>query len=151
FYRPLTDAPKAHSRIIWDACWAADASFFATASRDKTVKLWHPSPSSSGSTTWTNASTLKFAEAATSIASTRLAGGKHAVAVGLENGEIRLFTRAAEGGEWEEKVVLDSSVAHVLAVTSLSFCPPAKTLPPGVVRLVSGSEDHSVRIFDIEL
>jgi len=43
------------------------------------------------------------------------------------------------------------SISHVLAVTTLSFC-PKKELPQGVVaRLASGSEDRSVRIFDIRL
>ncbi|GAA6028373.1 hypothetical protein JCM8097_007000 [Rhodosporidiobolus ruineniae] len=153
FYRPFADAPKAHARIVWDACWAADASFFATASRDKTVKLWAPTPSTSGdgATSFPCIATLKFAEAATSVAATQL-DGAHVLAVGLENGEVRVFV-AQKGGEadWEEKVVLDSSLAHVLAVTTLSFCPPVKQLSPGIVRLASGSEDHSVRVYDVEV
>ena len=32
-------ASKSHARIVWDACWAGDDEFFATASRDKTVSL----------------------------------------------------------------------------------------------------------------
>lgn len=36
-YRRVANA-KSHARIIWDACWGGDASFFATASRDKTVR-----------------------------------------------------------------------------------------------------------------
>ena len=31
---------KAHARIIWGAAWTPDGSFFATCSRDSTIKLW---------------------------------------------------------------------------------------------------------------
>lgn len=36
-YEAVASAPKAHSRMIWDACWCGSSSLFATASRDKTV------------------------------------------------------------------------------------------------------------------
>jgi len=40
-YRSSAVGSKAHARIIWDACWSTDIeeeeSWFATASRDKTV------------------------------------------------------------------------------------------------------------------
>ncbi|GAA6000085.1 hypothetical protein JCM10207_006046 [Rhodosporidiobolus poonsookiae] len=149
FYRPLADA-KPHARIIWDACWAADASFFATASRDKTVKIWSLAPSPADSSSWTCAATLKFPEAATSVAAT-VWNERHVLAVGLENGEVRMYTAAQGGlGTWEERVVLDSTIAHVLTVSSLAFC-PKKDLPAGIVRLASGSEDRSVRVFDLSL
>jgi elongator complex protein 2 len=31
---------KAHARIIWNCCWTPDDSYFITASRDKSVKVW---------------------------------------------------------------------------------------------------------------
>ncbi|KAK7695632.1 hypothetical protein QCA50_000268 [Cerrena zonata] len=34
-------ADKSHARIIWDCAWANEGDIFATASRDKTVKVWH--------------------------------------------------------------------------------------------------------------
>uniref|UniRef100_A0A0K3CCY1 Elongator complex protein 2 n=1 Tax=Rhodotorula toruloides TaxID=5286 RepID=A0A0K3CCY1_RHOTO len=68
FYRPAGDA-KPHARIVWDACWASDSSFFATASRDKTVKVWAQREAS-----WSCAATLRFDEAATSVAATFLPG-----------------------------------------------------------------------------
>jgi WD40 repeat protein len=30
---------KSHTRIIWDCAWAPDGTVFATASRDKTVRV----------------------------------------------------------------------------------------------------------------
>jgi len=76
----------------------------------------------------------------------------HLLAVGLENGSIHLFT-APVGGDlaiWTPWVILGSDLAHVLTVSSLDFC-PAKGVPAGVVRLASGSEDKSARVFDLPL
>ncbi|GAA5950694.1 hypothetical protein JCM21900_000482 [Sporobolomyces salmonicolor] len=145
-YRPIASS-KSHARIIWDACWAADDSFFVTASRDKTAKIWTQHES-----TWICAATLKFDEAATSVAVTSVASKQlHLVAVGLENGQIHLFTApGSDVSTWTPLLVLDSSIAHVLAVSTLSFC-PKKDLGERTVRLASGSEDRSVRIFDVSL
>ncbi|BGP40443.1 Elongator subunit elp2 [Rhodotorula kratochvilovae] len=144
-YLPIASA-RSHARIIWDAAWASDASFFATASRDKTVKVWVREE-----TSWTAVATLKFDEAATSVASTYVPEKRiHVLAVGVENGEIRLFSAAPDSlASWTPLSVLDSSVAHVLAVTTLSFCP--RRPAPSTLRLASGSDDHTVRIFDIEV
>ncbi|GAA6050328.1 hypothetical protein JCM3770_002965 [Rhodotorula araucariae] len=144
-YSPAANA-KSHARIIWDAAWASDASFFATASRDKTVKVWvREEPS------WTAAATLKFDEAATSVAASFVPEKRiHVLAVGLENGEIRLFSATHDSfASWTPIAVLDSNVAHVLAVTTLAFCP--RRPAPSVLRLASGSDDHTVRIFDVDV
>jgi WD40 repeat protein len=145
------------------------------------VKIWTPSLSpSTNETTFSCSATLKFSEAATAVAATQLPStGEHVLAVGLENGEIRVFVGG--GGEWEEKRVLDqsfvsflsflssvffpssetaltfssllaNSIAHVLTVSTLAFSPiSAPAAGERTVRLASGSEDHSVRVFDIEL
>lgn len=41
-YRFYGRNSKAHSRIIWKCSWSIDSKFFATASRDKTLKIWTP-------------------------------------------------------------------------------------------------------------
>ncbi|GAA6001452.1 Elongator subunit ELP2 [Rhodotorula paludigena] len=145
FYRPVAHA-KSHARIIWDAAWGQDASFFATASRDKTVKVWTRNEEA-----WAPAATLKFDEAATSVASAYVdAKQLHVLAVGLENGEIRLFTSPPQDlATWTPQTVLGSDVAHVLAVTTLSFS--SKRPSPSSLRLASGSEDQTVRIFDLSV
>lgn len=33
---------KVHSRIIWDCAWTHEGDLFATASRDKTVRMYAP-------------------------------------------------------------------------------------------------------------
>ncbi|SGY21675.1 BQ5605_C016g08263 [Microbotryum silenes-dioicae] len=142
-YCPHKAGVKAHARIIWDACFSHDAETFFTASRDKSVKVWSTS-------TWQEVETIKFEEAATAVACTRN-GGKHVLAVGLENGEIRVFVKAIEPVEgWKEVVVLGPEIAHVQTVTSLSFC-PKKMEDASTVRLASGSEDRSVRIIDVAI
>ncbi|SCZ88370.1 BZ3500_MvSof-1268-A1-R1_Chr2-1g04366 [Microbotryum saponariae] len=142
-YRPHKAGVKAHARIIWDACFSPDAETFFTASRDKSVKVWSTS-------TWHEIETIKFEEAATAVACTRN-GGKDVLAVGLENGEIRVFVKPIERVEgWKEVVVLGPEIAHVQTVTSLSFC-PKKMEDALTVRLASGSEDRSVRIIDVSI
>lgn len=40
----LPDAKTAHTRIVWDGAWADDGMHFATASRDRSVKVWRLAP-----------------------------------------------------------------------------------------------------------
>ncbi|KAK4054542.1 Elongator subunit elp2 [Microbotryomycetes sp. JL201] len=147
----LVESNKNHARIIWDVCWAKDDSFFATASRDKTVKVWSIKSSTSNGKVSCSA-TISLNEAATSIACTR-AGDQHVLAVGLENGQIRLLSAVvgSDRGQWSDVATLDAHIAHVRTVTALDFCPTQDDVASGTVRLASASEDRSVRIYDITL
>ena len=80
--------PKGHSRMILDACWAPleAGRTFATASRDRTVKMW--------SICATGIECTRTLEAASSITavdiSSRLSQQDMVVAIGTETGNITL-------------------------------------------------------------
>ncbi|KAL5530306.1 ELP2_1 [Sanghuangporus sanghuang] len=59
---------KSHARIIWDCTWARENDIFVTASRDKTVKIWHVHDLSSKKQVPRH--TIKLKEAATAVALT---------------------------------------------------------------------------------
>ena len=92
---------------------------------------------------------------------------RHLLAVGLENGQIHLFTAPLDNlSTFSPFLVLDPSyvsrdlatdtvadrqeyrIAHALTVTSLAFCPKVEL---GKIRLASGSDDRNVRIVDISI
>ena len=53
---------KAHARIIWDVSWSHDGNMFATASRDKMIKIWTCQDSK-----WICSLTIKCDESVTAI------------------------------------------------------------------------------------
>lgn len=61
-YTPVA-ADKSHGRIIWDCAWSTEGDVFATASRDKTVKIW-----SRDNGTWTAVVIIKTQQPATAVA-----------------------------------------------------------------------------------
>jgi WD40 repeat protein len=71
---------KAHARIINDACWWTGG--FATASRDKTVKLW--------TTDGECKETIKLDEGATAVDAVSY-NGRDILAIGLESGTIVVY------------------------------------------------------------
>ncbi|KDQ64832.1 hypothetical protein JAAARDRAFT_28474 [Jaapia argillacea MUCL 33604] len=139
-YVPVA-AEKSHSRIIWDCAWASCDKTFATASRDKTVKIWRPKGGSTSK--WTAVATIKTKEAATAIAfkSIRSEGDSRlSLAVGLETGEILVYSNTS-GSEWKLEVGLGHRIAHVDQIHHLAWRPTA-----GIQQLASCSEDGTLKI-----
>lgn len=99
-YEKAASGQKAHARIIWDCCWADDGSFFATASRDKQVKIW--SIQGGDSSTWHCTSTLSFADATTALAT--IQADQQLLAVGTESGTISIF--GLQNTRWSELMVM---------------------------------------------
>jgi len=86
--------------MVLDCCWSPDGSFFATASRDKSVKFWKQNPNSE----WTAAGTIKMNESVTAAEMTSTPEGP-LLAVGTESGAISLYTIEAEGDSLAAKLV----------------------------------------------
>ena len=99
-FEPLARDERAHARMVLDCCWSPDGSFFATASRDKSVKFWKQNPNSE----WTAAGTIKMNESVTAAEMTSTPEGP-LLAVGTESGAISLYTIEAEGDSLAAKLV----------------------------------------------
>jgi elongator complex protein 2 len=86
--------------MVLDCCWSPDGSFFATASRDKSVKLWKQNPNQE----WAAVCTLKMTESATAVDITSTSNGP-LLAIGTESGAVSLHTVDVKEGVLETKLV----------------------------------------------
>ncbi|GJE84599.1 WD40 repeat-like protein [Phanerochaete sordida] len=148
-YAPVA-ADKAHARIIWDCAWAAEGDVFATASRDKTVKIWSPA-SLAAQTKPAPQATLALPEAATAVAFAPVdADQRRRLAVGLESGEIVVYSSAVHApAEWRVDCTVPSQLAHVGQVHRVAWRPQE----PGarVRQLASCSEDGTLKVLDVHI
>ena len=144
---------KAHARILWGIAWSSNSALFATASRDCTVKLWHPKHCA-GAGSKALASLPIFPSAVTALA---MAQGDrsecHLLAVGLETGVISLWSVPAATNTmtcfWQAPVHLQ----HGAAVRRLAFqeLDQRTDSDTRTQHLASCSDDHTVRVFSVRL
>ncbi|KAI5965720.1 ELP2 [Candida pseudojiufengensis] len=130
---------KAHSRIIWDCSWISNDAF-VTVSRDKQIKLWRIN---GGKVELV--SSLKLNDAITSVTSFK---GKlfdtKIVAVGLENGDISVYT--IQNDEFKHAISFDQSITPADRIEKISF---SNKIVDNKLQLGVGSRDTSVRIYSI--
>ncbi|KAI0939553.1 hypothetical protein AcV5_000934 [Taiwanofungus camphoratus] len=142
-------ADKTHSRIIWDCAWAHEGDIFATASRDKTVRIWHPT-NTEGPKKWTSVSTIRTAEAATAVAfapSDR--ANRRRLAIGLESGEIQIYScLQTSSSEWSLDLTIDFRTAHVDQIHRLMWRP---TTDNTTMQLASCSEDSTLKVLTVHI
>ncbi|KZT62360.1 WD40 repeat-like protein [Calocera cornea HHB12733] len=145
-FQPVA-SEKAHARIIWDCAWGTDDALFATAARDKTVKIWRRDVAS-----WKATSTVKLGESATAVDLLSISETSHLVlAVGLETGQIEFYIADRSGEKWKKVRVVDSDLAHVHEIHRLRWSPAQPAPGSNMYQLASCSEDGSLRIFTIKL
>ncbi|KAI6003932.1 WD40-repeat-containing domain protein [Pisolithus albus] len=137
---------KSHARIIWDCNWSSEGDIFATASRDKTVKIWAPSATSDR---WPALATLKFREAATAIAFCFLDDLRRLLAVGLETGEIFIYSGLKSSPDkWDLAYVIGRGTAHVDHIHRLAWC---ATKHAQIKQLASCSEDGTLKVMTVQM
>jgi elongator complex protein 2 len=123
-YKLAQANPKGHTRMILDAAWAPavgdDTKLFATAGRDKLVKVW-VKKGGEGSFELAKAVTLEHPVTALDFVPERTQEGLLLLAVGTEAGKVLVLALKVEGGDVE--------VASTLAVR------PGLCLPKAVLQL----------------
>jgi len=138
-------ADKTHSRIIWDCAWAQEGDVFATASRDKTVRIWC---SEGDGRKWTSAAILKTPEAATAVAFTPRENTKRLLAVGTETGEITIYSNDSTSiSDWQLESMIDHSLIPIDRIYRLAWRPIKQGIQN---QLACCSEDGTIRILIVQ-
>ncbi|KAJ2655258.1 Elongator subunit elp2 [Coemansia sp. RSA 1200] len=164
-YRLVRRQQKAHTRIIWDAAWAPNARFFATASRDKTVKLWPTSLADEPSAP-AKPVALAFPEPVTAIdfLPALLTGAaddshRYVLAAALESGRVFVLEGAGRSDgagvptAWTPTEV-PRAETHAAMVQRLAWRPRPERGRRSSQRswqLASASDDQTVRIVTVDL
>ena len=154
---------KAHARIIWGASWTWDSRFFATASRDGTVKVWSMKGLSSTSkpvtviTLGQKITAIAFAhhDDAAGTAEEALSS-QYKLALGLETGTLSV---------WQIQHTTDEVLSSCCWQSALatSHCAPVRKLcwqtntakridrhpQHSQTRLATCADDHCIRIFNL--
>ncbi|KAI3612590.1 rna polymerase ii elongator [Moniliophthora roreri] len=138
-YASVASEAKAHGRIIWDCAWSPEGDVFATASRDKTVKIWGQDFPEK----WSLRSTIKCPEAATAVDFTAHVGDQRLLAVGLETGDILIYVSTLITS-WEAR---GSVKAHNAHITRIKWRPQTENEPQ---ILASCSEDGTLRVLTVQ-
>jgi len=144
-----TSNPKGHSRMILGAAWAPAATepVFATAGRDKSVKIWQKSED-----TFVCKTTVALTSAVSAIAFLPSPYKTFFIlAAGEDNGAISIHRIASDSLEAQHVVTIDQLIAPSRAITQLSWRPVPIADADSYDRfeLAVASEDTSTRIYGI--
>ncbi|KAH9951818.1 WD40 repeat-like protein [Amylocystis lapponica] len=144
-YVPVT-GDKSHSRIIWDCAWAPEGDIFATASRDKTVRIWHSADTGKPGD-WLAVTTIKTSDAATAVAfAPSEFDSRRRLAIGLESGHVLIYSSHSNISEWRLDLTVDSRTAHVDQIHHLIWRPYSSN---ATMQLASCSEDSTLKVLTV--
>ncbi|PWY83048.1 6PF2K-domain-containing protein [Aspergillus heteromorphus CBS 117.55] len=141
----LTSNPKGHSRMILHATWAPTPAtpIFATAGRDKSVKLWQKVEDS-----FECKCTIPLKTPVTALSFLpRVYNGSFYLAAGEESGAISVHQIVVESLETSHLVSVDKLTSPSKAITQLSWRPVLEETASGFALAVA-SEDTSTRIYN---
>ncbi|KAI9850116.1 MAG: hypothetical protein M1838_006050 [Thelocarpon superellum] len=162
-YGPVFSQSKGHSRMVLDASWAPAPCprVFATASRDKTAKIWAFPANSPGEEVQCK-TTISAGCPVTSLAFFPHALGERLLLVlGLEDGTVQLVILARDSLAIQDSFTLDKRIGPSRSVTQVAWRPGSKSFDgvdasesDGTTtshQLAVVSEDTSVRIYTVRL
>lgn len=141
--------PKGHSRMILGAAWASTTTerIFATAGRDKSVKIWQKADDAFACKT-----TIALTSAVSAVAFLPTPYKNNFIlAAGEDSGAVSIHRIATDTLEAQHIVTIDPLIAPSKAITQLSWRPvPAADVDSRTqFELAVASEDTSARIYAI--
>ncbi|KAI8965734.1 WD40 repeat-like protein [Daldinia sp. FL1419] len=145
-YKLLQSNPKGHSRMILDAAWAPSTNsfVFATAGRDKQVKVWRHSSPESANPGITCVTTIPETHPVTAIDFLHrdAENSTYLLAVGTEIGQISIYSIDATSLSVSSKLNLKPELCLAKAVLQLSWRPQRSAN-----ELAIAGEDSSLRVY----
>lgn len=135
--------PKGHTRMILDAAWAPfnEVPVFATAGRDKSVKIWQTEGDS-----FETKCTIQVTHAVTAVAFLPwVVDGAFMLALGEETGRVSIH-KISSALELVASTPFVTELCPSKAITELIWKPSASQSD---LKLAVASEDTSLRIFDV--
>lgn len=141
----LTSNPKGHSRMILDAAWApvTGKPIFATAGRDKSVKIWRMEDKKS----FACQSTISLQSSVTAISFLQESrDGSFLLAVGEDTGVLSVYQVTGDSLENKHLKTVDKTVSPSKTITQLAWRPSADR---SKLELAVASEDASTRVYAI--
>ncbi|CAI4062794.1 Elongator subunit ELP2 SKDI_07G4520 [Saccharomyces kudriavzevii IFO 1802] len=136
---------KPHTRIVWDADWAPSqfGNVFVTASRDKTVKVWRHQKEPTDD--YVMETSIRHSKAVTAVSvHDTMVGDKILISVGLENGDIYIYSYTS--GNFDLIAQLKDDITPADKVTRLRWSHSRRN---GKFYLGVGSSDLSTRIYSL--
>ncbi|TAQ89824.1 hypothetical protein B7494_g1870 [Chlorociboria aeruginascens] len=145
---------KGHSRMILDAAWAPTPTpVFATAGRDKQVKIWGRGENGKGEG-WVCVANIpeKVAVTAIDFLDMVVEDGRAYLAVGMENGNFKLYCLIVNDGisVMDEEIVISPHAYPSKAITQLAWKPQRDNKEENIyMELAIASEDSSLRVYSL--
>ncbi|CAG9999724.1 unnamed protein product [Clonostachys byssicola] len=149
-YQLVQSNPKGHTRMILDAAWMPSAKpIFATAGRDKQVRIWAGTDNESGQMQFSQTKSIPSESPVTSIDfMPHPVDGKYVLAVGTEAGRLDLYvlTEDAEVAQVPHSTDFDLPKA----VLQLAWQPATKEDNGGTYKLAIAGDDSSLRLYAVD-
>lgn len=136
--------PEAHKRIIWSCSWTPEENYFVTGSRDCSIKIWGKNENSQ----FLEVATKEFKTPVTAVNFIQKTFyNLYYLIIGFENGSIKIMTFNRNNNEISDYLDIHEHLAHGSTVKRIK----STFGENNSIRIASCSEDHSVRIFNLNI